>query len=596
MSTLDHNSFKNVLRDNKKAVQEHITQYKAVLQQAEYIYITTDAILNKGGAYLWPLMCDSALLQPASLIIVAPALKVLTSLPAFMEAQGRRGECVTLRMDTDAAWEKPEYFSSFKYSLENKRRGSVIASCFHVMNHASDEWDASGRFPYATNVLWDEITETQAIQQAVFEKHNRFSQIVISQDVDFLRELHTLCNSTPGKSNLITLQLDDAGYLSDPFDTTENDLLTKISNNKLTELSRLTPLYIDDSALKHPKSYEFLNHVKPVLINEEKQLTVLAFKNETLPQSDLLIERAQEIPATIKFSWLDERFDKTNALIAALLAECAQNRWERIAFITDRVARAEKIMTRVAGMGLQVDIYSINKFGFLSCRVASKNRKKANSTLPETKNIDLIEEAIRKDNLGEVQRLASNAEAWEAGVMTCLCQGKINILEALVNQADKVPFRLIRWIITEFRQFQQPPYLMENHKVYEQIVKMLSKTMIFPARIADRLYEHLCEIDDHMTASHVELEYLASLFKDASVNAVGSASPMARIRRAMLTSTPPRSEVNPKLAMEQHQQELAFRKEKIRMEIARLQEELAMLEAEEAAILADYRAYWNSGK
>ncbi len=595
MFTLDSKSLNDAIRENKREMNARIVQYKAVLSQAEYIYISTDSILNVGSAYLWPLMCNTSVLQPSSLILVSPALKTLTSLPAYQEARPAMSECITLRMDGADAWEFPEFFSSFKFAVENKRRGSALSSCFHLMNHCNDEWNASGRLSTGETETWGDITEKQAIRQAVFSKYKDFSQIVISQDVNFLRELHTLCNSTPGKSKLITLLLDDAGYLADPFDSSGTDLLTKIAYNKLTELVESFPIYIDDTALKHPQAVEFLNRIKPVLISTEHQLSVLSFKNESLPQSELLIARAQETPSTIRFSWLDEKFDKTNALIAALLTECSQKSLSHIVLVTDRVARAEKIIARVTGMGLQVDVYSINKFGFLSCRLSSQNQKKSTSSLQGRKNTERIEAAIRKGNISEVQSLASNAEAWETGVMACLRLGNISILEALVNQADRVSSRMIRWIITEFRQFQKPTYLAENPKVYELIVKMLSKTTGFPVNIAEQLYEHLCEIDDKMTASHAELEYLASLFRDACVNAVGSAIPMARIRRAMLTDELPRSEINPKLALELHKKDFELKKEKIRMEIARLQAELAELEALDAAIVADFQSYWNSG-
>lgn len=594
MSTLDSKSFKDATSENRKEMIARITQYKAVLQQAEYIYITTDAILNKGCAYLWPLLCSSGILHPSSLILVAPALKVLTELAAYKDAQSCRGGCVTLGPDADRTWEKPEYFSDFKFALERKRRSSAIGPCLHLMMHPDDEWNDSGNLSSDSKEDWGNTTEKQAIQQAVFSKHQNCSQIVISQDVNFLRELHTLCNSTPGESNLITLVLDDAGYLADPFDSSEGDLLTKISANKLKELAGTTPLYIDDSALKHPQAVDFLNRIKPVLISTEKQLSVLTFKHESLPQSDLLMARAQETPCTVRFSWLDEEFDKTNALIAALLAESARENLSHIALVTDRVARAEKIMARVAGTGLLLDVYSINRFGFLSCRARSQNMKKSTSPLQRGKNNERMEAAIRAGNISEVQSLASNAETWEAGVMTCLCQNNTSILETLVNQADRVSSRMIRWIITEFRQFQKPTYLMENPKVYELIVQMLSKTTGFPVNIADQLYEHLCDIDDDMTASHAELEYLASLFRDARVNAVGAAMPMARIRRSMLTDKLPHSEVNPKLALELQKKEVEWEKAKIRVAIARLQKELSQLEEKNSAIVADLQSYRES--
>jgi hypothetical protein len=125
---------------------------------------------------------------------------------------------------------------------------------------------------------------------------------------------------------------------------------------------------------------------------------------------------------------------------------------------------------------------------------------------------------------------------------------------------------------------------------------MLSKNTGFPVNIAEQLYEHLCDINDNMTASHAELEYLASLLQDAKANAVGSVMPMARIRRAMLTGELPHSEINPKLALELHKKEFALKKERIRSEIARLQAELAELEKQDAAIVADFQSFWESKK
>ena len=564
-------------REYHKALTSRITQYRAVLPQADYVYITTDSILSKGCSFLWSLVCDSSILRDTPLILVEPALNVLKALDAYKDAKPEFGKCVSVRRDDKNAWEQPEYFSSFKYGVEHKRRSNKICPALHVISHVTAGGQTANSSTSSSKGIWSEVSEQQALQQTVLKGHKDSRQIVISQDVDFLRGLHTLCNSIPGKSNLTTLLLDEAGYLADPFDSSEHDLMTRISTNNLAGLVESMPLFIDDSALKHPQAIEFLNRVKPALLNAGKSLAVITSKNAALPQSDLLIARAQETPSTLHFVWLDDELDKTDALVDSLITESGKNKLSHVAFITDRVARAEKIQSRVAASGLSLDVYSINKYGFLSCRSASQNR--ANTSSLRSNNMNkLMESAVREGDLQKVQNLVTTPQDLEAGVKACLYLDSMQILESLVNQADRVPSRLIRWIITEFRQFQTPSYLEKHPRAYELIVKMLSKTVAIPLYIAEQLHEHLCDINDNAAASHAELEYLASLLKDACVNAVGSIMPVARIRRAMLVHELPYTVKTSNREMAR-KRELEAAKDKIRKKIAKLQEELSKLEA-----------------
>lgn len=68
------------------------------------------------------------------------------------------------------------------------------------------------------------------------------------------------------------------------------------------------------------------------------------------------------------------------------------------------------------------------------------------------------------------------------------------------------------------------------------------------------------------------------------MHSVGAILPMARIRRAMLTDKPPRSENSPELERKLRKKELDMQAEKIRNQIAKLQKELAWLESKSKAI------------
>lgn len=582
-------SFQNKIRVFQRTQMERLHLYKAILQQGDFIYLATDSILHKGCRYLWSPLCCTSILRPLSFILVAPALEVFKNLPAYKDARPCKYECVTLRPDDEANdWEKPAYFSAFKEFVENEKKRSYICPSLQVINHPIDEESKET----STADEWNNISEQQAIQQAVFSKHKDFTQIVISQDVNFLQGLHKLCNSIPGQSSLTTLMLNDDGYLVDPFDTTESDLMSKVATGKLASLVEAAPLFVDDSALKHRNAPDFLNNVKPTLLNANTHLSVLAFKNEALPLSDLLIARAQETPSTIKFFWLSDKFQKTEALINAILTQGKSH----IILITDRVSRAEKIQSRVASSGIRIDIYSINQYGFLSCRDGSQGQKKGSEKYQETTQRKRMEDAVKAGNLMAVQSLGTDANTWETGIMTAFCHNAHHILEALVNQGDFISPHLIRWIITEFRQFQNPSYLEENPKIYEILVKILSKTRSVPAYFAEEIYEHLCGLNDAPHASHVELEFLIQLFKDAIENAFGTILRKARFSRALLKQELPRTVLSPQKALEIKRQSINAKQEQIRAQIRELEQQLAQLEKEEAAIDAELHSTTKTNK
>lgn len=579
--------------NERQQSRARIAQYRAVLQQGDYTYITSDAILNKGCRYLWSLIWGSAILQPISLTLVSPTVRILQELPAYKAAIANRTQCVTDWLDSSNVWERPEYFSTFKYLIDNKRGRNYPSTVISIMNNPQQERTSVGQLISKSKETWDNVTEQQAIQQAVFHKHRDFTQIVISRDKNFLQGLHKLCNSIPGQSSLTTLMLDDDGYLFDPFDTTESDLMSKVATGKMAKLAATAPLFIDDSALKHFHASDFLNKIKPSLLNLNTSLSVLAFKNEPLPQSDLLITRAQEQPSTIKFVWLNDQFNKTDAIINAIITQ----EQPHILFITDRVTRAEKIQSRVAESGIRVDIYSINQYGFLSCRDGSQGKKQNINLFQAAQDKQRMLDAVKAGDINEVQKLATNTALWETGFITSLCQGSTNITEALVNQADMISASHIHWIITEFRQFQNPTYLEEHPKVYEILIKMLTKNIGLPIPLAEQLYEHLCDINDNLTASHVELDYLASLFREAIDNSsLSTTASLARFKRNILTRALPHSKIDLQKSLELQKHKVHAKQEQIRAQIRELEQQLAQLEKEEAAIDAELHSTTKTNK
>ena len=457
-------------------------------------------------------------------------------------------------------------------------------------------WGEDGQLELRQDKTWDNIPEQRAIQLAVFRKHRDCSQIVISQDIKFLQSLRDLCKTgvkgAPNSVGLVTLSINEQGFLYDPFEAAEGEdyLLARISRKKLSALVQQQPVYIDDSALRHPQANEMLQNIKPGLMQAEKQLIVLAGKKEPLSLSDTLIARAQETPPTVRFAWLREGLGKTEALIEALLLETASlPSGAKISLITDRVTRAEKIQQQLAGSGILMEIYSVNKHGFLSNRDKTRSALFASTppSLTTAKNKRLIEQAVKDGDVQTVLSLASDKDALKNGAISCLCEKQADTLEQLLKQADRIQSTIINWWILEYKQFLSPAYLMENPRFYDLLVLALSKCNFFAPQ-AEKWVDRLQDLEDAPSAAKVELAFVISLLKHAIERS--GVTGATRIRRADIPKELPRTERSEEDMLRGRLQELTQKKDVLVREIEKLTAERFDMERQIAKIQAELEA------
>ncbi|MDO4409987.1 MAG: hypothetical protein Q4C05_01740 [Akkermansia sp.] len=576
-------------RDYQKKLIALIPHYRSLFIHADYVYLASDAAICEAGVFLREASMNAFVMRNLPVVMVKPGFKCLCR--AFKcDSHENLSKTVPSIPGTKGVpviddFGRKRLFEIFERLEKNPSRVGSYSSNLHIMQSADSEWNDRGKLSLNPDELWTDVPEQRAIQMAVYHKYRQCSQIVISQDVKFLRTLRELCKvgikGSPNPNGLITLSINEQGYLFDPFESAEAEdlLLNRISRNKLSALVQKQATFIDDSALRHPKASEMLQNIKPGLIEAGKALIVLADKNQPLEFSDVLIARAQENPPTVRFSWLNGELGKTEALTAALFSETASMPTNsKITLITDRVSRAEKIQQSLAGSGIFVEIYSVNKHGFLSNRDKMQDLFSFSKSmaLTEVKNKQLMEQAIKSENVQAALSLASDRDVLKNGVITCLCEKKADVLELLLKQADRISYSIIDWWILEYKQFQSPSFLLENPRFYDLLVLALSKCMGFDASSAEKCLDKLQDLEESPTAAKVELSFLISLFK-LSIEHAGVTG-ITRIRRADIPKELPRSERSETDLLRLKLQELFQQKKRVMKEIDKLLAEQADLE------------------
>ena len=305
-----------------------------------------------------------------------------------------------------------------------------------------------------------------------------------------------------------------------------------------------------------------------------KPLVVLANKKEALAHSELLITRAQEEPPTVRFAWLRDEIGKTEAIIETLLAETASLPTDsKISRITDRVARVEKIQQQLAGGGIFVEIYSVNKHGFLSKRDKTKSVLSAGSspTLTTARSKQLIEQAVKAGDIQDALSLATNKGALKNGVITCLCE----------KQADRIQSTIINWWIMEYKQFTSLSFLLENPRFYDLLVLALSKCNFFVQQ-AEKWVDRLHDLEDMPTAAKVEISFIISLLKVAIDRA--GVTGTTRIRRSDIPKEWSRTKRSKVDMLRIKLNELSQRKELILREIENLTAERVEIDTQIAKL------------
>lgn len=562
-----------------------IQHYHTILQQAEYAYIDTNTLLRYRCSLLFKLACESSILHDTPLILVLPGLMH----NAFLNAKDGEFDklCAPFGADfpRDASLERLSLIKSG--TRRSNRNRSQISSALHLMRNEQERWNERKMLQSLASDNWSEgTTEYQAIQQAVFNKNTVASQIVISQDLDFLKSLRQMCAMHRSDTRLLPLSVDESGFLFDPFDSSNEELLVRIARGKLETLVESTALYIDESALNHKSAGDFLTNVKPALLKQKAVLNVLAARKKPLEHSEILVARAQEVPPTVRFVWLDESIETPEALTGALMKEGVAI--SKLAYITNRVPRAEKIQARLFGTGVHVAIYSINQHGYLSNR-----DKEGDSSAILTQKVEQssqkkqIEDSIKSGDakLETILQLCQSSEILQTGIRTCLCHDKVDLLATLVDNADKISAKLMKWVFLEFRQFQRPAYLAENPQVFNSIVKMLTKVPGFQLSTAHEILEHIAELQDRETSHFVELEFLYELFNSAIMQARGTVLALARIRRRIADDEIPHTPLSRARLLELQVDELDRQIRQAEQIIEQQQALIAKLRAKTLALL-----------
>lgn len=529
-----------------------LAHYRSILANADYVYLVSDSASCRWGDHLRDLVLSSSLLENTPLVMVKPGLELLCQM-YHCDTQEYANDCNCPPMWEDRApltnlTIRQELFKLYQNS-RSKNNKSLSTHGLHVMFSADSSWDDSGNLRQGLEKAWGDINEERALQLAVTRKKLDCTQIVISQNSHLLMQLRELCQTgikgVQNSDGLITLSFNESGYLYDSFESEENEttLLARMARKKLNTLVQQQPVYIDDSALRHPKADELLQNIKRSLLQADKQLIVLAKKKEPLAHSETLVARAQEAPASVRFVWLRDEQGKTEAITEALLTDTAALATpSRISFITDRATRAEKIQQRLAGSGILLEIYSVNKHGFLSNRDKTQSNQHTSQSLSLTtaQNKQKIEGAIKSGDIETALALASEKDAFKNGVITCLCEKKADILEMLLKQADRIPSSIITWWLLEYKQFRSPAFLMENPKFYDLLVLALSKcTSNIPQ--VNKWLDRLQDLEEAPTAAKTELSFLTSLLEHSLKLATGATIGLTRVRRSDIPKELPRS-------------------------------------------------------
>lgn len=511
-----------------------INHYHQILAQADYVFLASDAVTGQGIGTLWARIWLGFEFEAVSFMMVSPGIKALTSLPEYIStpAHGFYEDKET----ESVPYQSECFFSALKSMIEWERPHG--RSSLYIMNSPKAEVSDSRKLAYNDSTEWEDATEKLALSQAIAEKFGKKVMVLISQDTNFLLSIRErfMLNSDPqqGLKSLLTLSVRDNGELYDPFEADGDDLKNRAASAQLFSLAEALPIYIEDGALKHPAAMEFLQNIHIPLLHNHKQMILLADEDKRYPMADIIDARANATPATIRLAWLDPAKSKSEAMVDLLTKEASATQSSHIVLITDRVPRAERIQLKLDGMGIQMDIYSINQYGYLSSRDKGKEKLLKNRERVVKKNARTEwEAAIREEDMAKIQLLVSKRAAIEEGMRVCLLTGKAALMEMLIDSVPSVRFfpfdTLLVWWICEFRQFQQPTYLIEKPEFYRLLVKTL--TLCRLSRINfKKIEQHLDALSEKTNRSVEEIEYLNEMFYISADRAPITTSPLRSYR------------------------------------------------------------------
>ena len=556
--------------------RERLKQYHRIISNADYVFLASDAVTGMGIATLWTEIWKHTF-ENTPFFMVSPGVRSLVELPEFVMTH------VNHRYYGEGTgglpYQHENFFGEFKASLLTTRLHENKP--LYEIHSPNAEVSASGLFVDHNSSEWDYTTEKIALTQAIDAKIKSKFLVIISQDKNFLLSLReryqTDHASQRGQKSLLTLSLRDNGDLYDPFAADGDDLKNRAAAAQLFSLAESLPLYIEDGALKHPAAEAFLSNIHIPLLHHQRQLILLADKAKGYPKADIINSRAQSTPATIRFAWLEPDKNKSEALVDRLMKEAAGAPSAHIALITDRVPRAERLQLQLDGMGIQVDIYSINQFGYLSSRDKGKESILKNREKAEKKSIRAEwEVAVREEDTQKIQRLISKKEEADAGLRCCLLTGKAHIMEMILDSLPPTElFHLnsfVEWWICEFRQFQNSTYLIKNRDFYKLLVKVLTRCRMREVTFK-KIEEHLDRLSEKTNREIEEIEYLNEMLSHSGDDDLPVSKVLTgrRIKSLYPLHSLPSSQTNEQWALELQQTELKKKLEDIEMQLSALE-------------------------
>ncbi len=413
--------------------------------------------------------------------------------------------------------------------FERQHEHSRSFGNLHVAKHPDVEWVADAeewgkhsltcRTPRAG---YPDFTERQFLEEIV-RKLNGI-QVVISRDKELLQHLAKLAFRLHGDdgSSLWLRYLNDDGLLVWPEGCAEEDLPEEAACGNQAAVLRTHCVCIDESALHHRHAAKFLRDAAPVLREAGTQLHVLAPENSALRVTSLLHEGTLDEPPTVSFAEAGSSSSKVTNLLNALLKEKAAMPEKKLILVTDNVLRAEAVQKRLEEQRVELDVYSISRYGYLTLRARTNNSSYEISDEERKARAEAacksMKEALATHNVEKVRNLASNENALTFGIRAALVADDEAMLGEMLHAATRIPSFAMRWWLLESKMFRAPAHLAENPMYYHSLVRALPKVE-FPRTLAAKIHRNLLKMVQAKGGAQTELNFLARLFEEALVEA-----------------------------------------------------------------------------
>ncbi len=401
----------------------------------------------------------------------------------------------------------------------------------HFMSHEDETWQHFGEKLLALGSKSADapFVGEEMLLASIMQKAPHASQVIISQDRWMLEALHEMASRLGwGSGALSILSMNERGELYEPLaPRTQEDEegLAEVAAMNLEAIVRNNRLYIDASALGADSAKLLLRRLKPLLQTAGKCLHVLAFRHEFLPQAELLIARAQEEPPTVRFVWLDsEHVPGAEPGRTALLA------LERDGQEARRLGQSLALISNAAmatSLPAQTVVYSVNRHGFLTRRGQMGGQEPDATQLDHRASLqEQMQEAVKQGDTEKARKLAVHHNTLETGLYTALRERNADMLDLLVEAADRFPSKTLRWWLLDSQMFREPDYLAAHPRFYHILVRALCKAEFGPV-LAGKISHRLWELRSQEGASEAELDFLISLFREA----IDSSEPNAELLR-----------------------------------------------------------------